>query len=132
MQTRNARSALGGSAIGANSAVLSLHPAGETAELSPPSVFSHLDWLSRIFAHFCSKESLGLGFNLPSISPARVTEELANNNIGVRDGHMYTPRLMKRLGLPVETGAVRASLVHYNTMEEVRRFGSVLAEITSG
>jgi cysteine desulfurase family protein (TIGR01976 family) len=73
-----------------------------------------------------------LCFNLPSISPARVTEELANNNIGVRDGHMYTPRLMKRLGLPVETGAVRASLVHYNTMEEVRRFGSVLAEITSG
>ena len=73
-----------------------------------------------------------LCFNLPDVSPARVTEELANNNIGVRDGHMYTPRLMKRLGLPLETGAVRASLVHYNTMEEVRRFGSVLEEITSG
>src|SRR5260370_14333546 len=52
MQTRNARSALGGPAIGANSAVLSLHPAGETAESSPPSVFSHLDWLSRIFCSF--------------------------------------------------------------------------------
>src|SRR5260370_12518375 len=52
MQTRNARSALGGPAIGANSAVLSLHPAGETAESSPPSVFSHLDWLSRIFYSF--------------------------------------------------------------------------------
>jgi cysteine desulfurase family protein (TIGR01976 family) len=73
-----------------------------------------------------------LCFNLPNIPPARVTEELANNNIGVRDGHMYTPRLMKRLGLAMETGAVRASLVHYNTMEEVHRFGSVLAEITSG
>jgi selenocysteine lyase/cysteine desulfurase len=73
-----------------------------------------------------------LCFNLPNVSPAKVTEELANNNIGVRDGHMYTPRLMKRLGLPLETGAVRASLVHYNTMEEVRRFGGVLAEITSG
>jgi selenocysteine lyase/cysteine desulfurase len=44
---------------------------------------------------------------------------------------MYTPRLMKRLGLALETGAVRASLVHYNTIEEVRRFGSALAEITS-
>ena len=72
-----------------------------------------------------------LCFNLPNISPARVTEEFANNNIGVRDGHMYTPRLMKRLGLALETGAVRASLVHYNTIEEVRRFGSALAEITS-
>ncbi|MFZ0278262.1 MAG: cysteine desulfurase-like protein [Candidatus Sulfotelmatobacter sp.] len=70
-----------------------------------------------------------LCFNLPNVLPARVTEELATQNIGVRDGHMYTPRLMKRLGLTIETGAVRASLVHYNTVEEVRRFGRLLAEI---
>ncbi len=42
---------------------------------------------------------------------------------------MYSPRLMKRLGLATESGAVRASLVHYNTVEEVRRFGSALAEM---
>ncbi len=71
-----------------------------------------------------------LCFNLPGISPARVTEELAKQNIGVRDGHMYSPRLMKRLGLTKESGAVRASLVHYNTFEEVRRFGNSLAEMT--
>jgi cysteine desulfurase family protein (TIGR01976 family) len=71
-----------------------------------------------------------LCFNLPGISPARVAEALARKNIGVRDGHMYSPRLMKRLGLAPESGAVRASLVHYNTVEEVRRFGSVLAEMT--
>ena len=70
-----------------------------------------------------------LCFNLPGISPAKVTEELAKQNIGVRDGHMYSPRLMKRLGLTKESGAVRASLVHYNTLEEVHRFGSALAEI---
>jgi cysteine desulfurase family protein (TIGR01976 family) len=69
-------------------------------------------------------------FNLPDVPPARVTEELAKQNIGVRDGHMYTPRLMRRLGLATESGAVRASLVHYNTVEEVHRFGRVLAEIT--
>ena len=67
-------------------------------------------------------------FNLPNMSPAKVTEELAKNNIGVRDGHMYSPRLMKRLGLTKESGAVRASLVHYNTMEEVRSFGAALAD----
>jgi cysteine desulfurase family protein (TIGR01976 family) len=72
-----------------------------------------------------------LSFNLPNVSPARVTEELAKQDIGVRDGHMYAPRLMKRLGLAQESGAVRASLVHYNTAEEVRRFGSALAEIAS-
>ena len=70
-----------------------------------------------------------LCFNLPAISPAKVTEALARNNIGVRDGHMYSPRLMNRLGLTKESGAVRASLVHYNTTEEVLRFGSALAEI---
>ena len=72
-----------------------------------------------------------LCFNLPNRSPAQVTEELAKRNIGVRDGHMYAPRLMKRLGLTQENGAVRASLVHYNTIEEVHRFGSALAEIAS-
>lgn len=70
-----------------------------------------------------------LCFNLPNVPPSRVAEEFARKNIGVRDGHMYSPRLMKRLGLPLESGAVRASLVHYNTVQEVRTFGSVLAEI---
>jgi cysteine desulfurase family protein (TIGR01976 family) len=73
-----------------------------------------------------------LCFNLPNVSPAKVTEELAKQDIGVRDGHMYSPRLMKRLGLASESGAVRASLVHYNTVEEVRRFGSALVEIACG
>lgn len=68
-------------------------------------------------------------FNLPHIAPAKVTEELAQKNIGVRDGHMYSPRLMKRLGLAKESGAVRASLVHYNTLDEIRRFGNALVEI---
>lgn len=73
-----------------------------------------------------------LGFNLPGISPAKVTEELARQNIGVRDGHMYSPRLMKRLGLTKESGAVRASLVHYNTLEEVHKFADALGRITRG
>jgi cysteine desulfurase family protein (TIGR01976 family) len=73
-----------------------------------------------------------LCFNLPNIPPATVTEYLAKRGIGVRDGHMYAPRLMQRLGLSKESGAVRASLVHYNTMEEVHAFGSALARIASG
>jgi cysteine desulfurase family protein (TIGR01976 family) len=72
-----------------------------------------------------------LCFTLPNVSPAKVAEELAKQNIAVRDGHMYSPRLMKRLGLAQESGAVRASLVHYNTLEEVHRFGSALSEIAS-
>jgi selenocysteine lyase/cysteine desulfurase len=68
-------------------------------------------------------------FNLDDIPPAIVAGEMARNRIGVRNGHMYSPRLMRRLGLKQETGAVRASLVHYNTIEEVQRFGDVLRGI---
>jgi cysteine desulfurase family protein (TIGR01976 family) len=70
-----------------------------------------------------------LCFNLPGIAPAKVTEALAKQDIGVRDGHMYSPRLMKRLGLTQESGAVRASLVHYNTAEEISSFASALKKI---
>ena len=73
-----------------------------------------------------SRRTPTLCFNLPGLSPAQVTEKLARQNISVRDGHMYSPRLMKRLGLTKESGAVRASLVHYNTVEEVQRFASSL------
>jgi cysteine desulfurase family protein (TIGR01976 family) len=69
-------------------------------------------------------------FNLPGADPARVTEKFAEAGIGIRDGHMYAPRLMRRLNLPVETGAVRASLVHYNTFDEVHRFGEVLRSVS--
>jgi len=76
-----------------------------------------------------SQRTPTLCFNLSGISPAKVTDELAKQNIGVRDGHMYSPRLIKRLGLTQESGAVRASLVHYNTVEEVHRFGAALVAI---
>jgi selenocysteine lyase/cysteine desulfurase len=69
-------------------------------------------------------------FNHPRVAPAAVTEAMSRADIGIRDGHMYSPRLMKRLGLSLETGAVRASLVHYNTIEEIHRFGNVLLDLS--
>jgi len=68
-------------------------------------------------------------FNLPNCQPAIVTEALANAGIGVRDGHMYAPRLMRRLGLNPDSGAVRVSLVHYNTVEEIHRFQDALLRL---
>ena len=71
-------------------------------------------------------------FNMPGVLPQDVTEAAARAGIGIRDGHMYAPRLMRRLGLAWETGAVRVSLVHYNTAAEIHRFGDVLARLTRG
>ena len=69
-------------------------------------------------------------FNLKGVHPATVVERMADVGIGIRDGHMYAPRLMARLGLTMDSGAVRASLVHYNTVEEVDRFGEALLAIS--
>jgi len=68
-----------------------------------------------------------VGFNLKTKEPAEVTKRLAEAGIGVRDGHMYAPRLMRSLGLDPQRGVVRASLVHYNTLEEIERFADVLS-----
>jgi cysteine desulfurase family protein (TIGR01976 family) len=68
-------------------------------------------------------------FNLPGVDPAAVVTAMADADIGIRDGHMYAPRLMERLGLSMDKGAVRASLVHYNDLSEIERFGRVLRSL---
>jgi selenocysteine lyase/cysteine desulfurase len=68
-------------------------------------------------------------FNVEGVTPEEVSTRLAEKGIGVRDGHMYSPRLINRLGLTKETGAVRVSLVHYNTVEEIARLAGALAKV---
>jgi cysteine desulfurase family protein (TIGR01976 family) len=68
-------------------------------------------------------------FNLAGIPATTVAARLSACGIAVRDGHMYAPRLMNRLGLSPETGAVRASLVHYSTPTEIHRLVNVLEQI---
>jgi cysteine desulfurase family protein (TIGR01976 family) len=68
-------------------------------------------------------------FNVKGVSAAAVAERCAEKGIGVRDGNMYSPRLLNRMGIPPETGAVRASLAHYNNAEEVDRFIQVMQNL---
>jgi cysteine desulfurase family protein (TIGR01976 family) len=67
-------------------------------------------------------------FTVAGRAASGVAAGLAEREVGVRSGHMYSPRLMARLGVP-EAGAVRASLVHYNTAAEIGRFGDALREV---
>ena len=81
----------------------------------------------------CDLESLNqrvptVLFNLPNVKPETLVEGLARKGIGARDGHMYAPRLMRRLGLSPDTGAVRVSLAHYNTQEEIDFLGEALED----
>lgn len=68
-------------------------------------------------------------YNVDGVRPQDVCQRLAERGIFVRDGHFYCPRLIKRLGLP-EEGALRASLVHYNSFEEVDRWIDVLEKMS--
>jgi cysteine desulfurase family protein (TIGR01976 family) len=69
-----------------------------------------------------------LSFTVAGRESGAVAAGLAARGIGVRSGHMYSPRLMARL-CPLPGGAVRASLVHYNTVPEIARFGEALREV---
>jgi len=71
-------------------------------------------------------------FRLPHVAPAIVTQTMSECGIGIRDGHMYAPRLMNRLGVSLGVGVNRASLVHYNTIEEIHEFGKVLRDMVCG
>ena len=68
-----------------------------------------------------------LCFTVAGIDASAIAERMATRDVGIRSGHMYSPRLMARLGL-MPGGVVRASLVHYNTVAEVGRFRDALEE----
>ncbi len=46
---------------------------------------------------------------------------LAKHDVGIRAGHFYAKRLIDALGLDRHNGVVRASMVQYNSPEEVQR-----------
>jgi cysteine desulfurase family protein (TIGR01976 family) len=51
------------------------------------------------------------------------------HGIGLRFGDFYAPGAIEALGLAERGGVVRASLVHYNTVDEVDRFLALLADV---
>ena len=56
-------------------------------------------------------------------------KHLGKHDIGIRAGHFYAKRLIDSLGLHKQNGVVRASMVHYNSMEEVDRLIRHLDEV---
>jgi selenocysteine lyase/cysteine desulfurase len=61
-------------------------------------------------------------FTVDGVPPGAVCEKAAARGYAIRYGHLYCPRLIQRLGLSEDAGAVRASLVHYNTADEIDGF----------
>jgi cysteine desulfurase family protein (TIGR01976 family) len=70
-------------------------------------------------------------FNLKGWTPRRLAERLAQEEIYVWDGNYYALAVTERLGLEAGGGMVRAGPVHYNTIDEIGRFGEALGKITA-
>ena len=55
-----------------------------------------------------------------------------NADIGIRHGHMYAYRLCQAMGIDLDSGVVRVSAVHYNTVAEIDRLMDALDPILIG
>jgi cysteine desulfurase family protein (TIGR01976 family) len=69
-------------------------------------------------------------------TPESTNRHLADAGINAWHGTMYTPDLMRALGLDDAGGVVRIGLLHYNTAEEIERLvatlGGLAARSTAG
>jgi cysteine desulfurase family protein (TIGR01976 family) len=63
------------------------------------------------------------------IAPGDLAARLAERQIAVGAGDFYAVRLIEALGIEPDRGVLRVSIVHYNTVEEVDRLTTALAEI---
>jgi len=68
-------------------------------------------------------------FSLSTMTPQAFATRMGEAGVGLRDGHLFAPRLMQRLGLAMDVGAIRVSLVHYNTFDEIARFEAIARNI---
>jgi selenocysteine lyase/cysteine desulfurase len=58
-----------------------------------------------------------------------ITQAVDRHKIAIRFGDFYAARLIDSLGLRERNGVIRASFVHYNTIDEVNRLVRVLDEL---
>lgn len=70
-------------------------------------------------------------FTFKGKHPQKVAQELAKEQIYVWDGNYYALEVTEQLGVEESGGMVRVGPVHYNSVEEVYRFGEVLGKIAT-
>ncbi len=70
-------------------------------------------------------------FNLKGFSPRQVAQELGKQDIFVWDGNYYALSVTEALGVEGSGGMVRVGPVHYNSLEEIERFGEALGRIAT-
>jgi len=72
-----------------------------------------------------------VSFTLEGKHPLEIAEALGKAGFYVWDGNYYALAVTERLGLEANGGMVRVGAVHYNTLDEVARFGKTLDKISA-
>lgn len=67
-----------------------------------------------------------VSFTLDGKHPREIAEVLGKEGFYVWDGNYYALAVTERLGLEAGGGMVRVGAAHYNTLDEVARFGEAL------
>ncbi len=70
-----------------------------------------------------------LSFRHATRRSADIVAAVNQHELGIKHGNFYSVRLLRALGIDVDDGVARVSLVHYNTVEEIDRLVSVLEEV---
>lgn len=75
-----------------------------------------------------------IGARVPTVSflhdrrrPSELVSLVHRAGVAIRSGHMYSHRLCEAFGISADEGVVRASAVHYNSVEEIDRLLDALA-----
>ena len=70
-----------------------------------------------------------IAFTFVNQSSKKISDQLVKNGIATRNDNFYAWRCLKALGIDVDDGVVRTSMVHYNTHEDVEKLISALKKI---
>ena len=62
-------------------------------------------------------------------SSKNISSQLVKNGIATRNDNFYAWRCLKALGIDINDGVVRTSMVHYNTEEDVQKLIKALSKI---
>ena len=70
-----------------------------------------------------------VSFRLEGKDPAEIAEAIGNQGVYVWNGHNYALAIVERMGLLEAGGMIRVGPVHYNTLDEIDKFGEVLKQV---
>ena len=70
-----------------------------------------------------------VSFTVQGKDPEQIAKAIGDENIYVWNGHNYALAVVERLGLLEAGGMIRVGPVHYNTLDELTKFGEVLEKV---